>query len=153
RVLVTSSWDGTARVWEVATGKALATLEHPDWVFGCRIARDGRHVLTACRDGIARLWDWRNGQLACAALKHRDGVFTAVFTPDARALGTAPWDGAVRVWDRATGKPLGPSYRAGGGVWNAEVTPDGRFAVLAGQFSALVALRLDERKRAGPPEL
>src|SRR5262249_44324474 len=56
--VLTGGDDGTARVWEAATGKLLIDpLRHPDWIADLAFSPDGQSILTACGDGYARLWD------------------------------------------------------------------------------------------------
>lgn len=58
RRVLTWSEDGTARVWEPATGEPLTPpLEHEDVVWGAAFSADGRRVLTWSADGTARVWD------------------------------------------------------------------------------------------------
>ena len=54
---MTTSYDTTARIWNVETGEALHTLEgHTDKLEAGTISRDGRLVLTQGHDATPRLW-------------------------------------------------------------------------------------------------
>src|SRR5262249_60873968 len=56
--IVTASEDQTARVWEAAPGRPLATLKgHTGPVRDARFSPDGRRIVTASDDRTARLWD------------------------------------------------------------------------------------------------
>lgn len=56
--VVTASEDGTARVWEAASGRELAVLRgHTDAVTFVKFDHDGSRVLTASEDATARIWD------------------------------------------------------------------------------------------------
>ena len=58
RLLVTSDSDNCARVWDVQTGEAVTPeLNHPGKVTHADFSPDGRSIVTACRDGQARVWD------------------------------------------------------------------------------------------------
>src|SRR5204863_115857 len=49
--LVSASYDRTARVWDVATGKSLRTLTmHSDFVLAAAFSPDGKHVYTGSKD-------------------------------------------------------------------------------------------------------
>jgi WD40 repeat protein len=52
------------RIWEVATGKLLATLKgHTTHITDVQFAPDGQRILSASRDGTARLWETTSGRL------------------------------------------------------------------------------------------
>jgi WD40 repeat protein len=60
--VVTASFDGTARIWDVATGAPVGTpLRHEKWVMSAVFSPDGMRVLTASLDGTARIWDAASG--------------------------------------------------------------------------------------------
>jgi len=55
--LASAALDGTARVWDPATGAALVTLSgHADWVMGVAWSADGARLVTGSTDGTVRLW-------------------------------------------------------------------------------------------------
>jgi hypothetical protein len=55
--LATASDDGTARLWDVASGKPLIVLRgHPAPVVAVAFSPDGSRLATAGADGTARLW-------------------------------------------------------------------------------------------------
>lgn len=56
--VVTASWDNTARLWDVATGKPLAQpMRHEGNVNSASFNADGTRVVTASDDKTARVWD------------------------------------------------------------------------------------------------
>ena len=62
--IVSGSWDKTARVWDVATGVALATLSgHKSWVNSAAFSPDGNRIVSASWDKTARVWDAKTGTL------------------------------------------------------------------------------------------
>jgi hypothetical protein len=57
--VLTASLDGTARLWDLSTGRPLG----PPASFGGRVlaaavSPDGRTLLTGHEDGAARIWPW-----------------------------------------------------------------------------------------------
>src|SRR5207247_4309590 len=65
RRVVTGSSDGTARVWEAATGQPVGPLlRHPAAVFHVCFSGDGRRVATASWEGRARVWEVASGKPA-----------------------------------------------------------------------------------------
>ncbi|HSW12031.1 MAG TPA: WD40 repeat domain-containing protein, partial [Solimonas sp.] len=134
--VLTASWDGTARVWDAATGAPLtAPLKHDDWVRTAVFSPDGRKLLTASDDGTAKVWDAATGAPLTAPLKHDRWVRTAVFSPDGRKLLTASDDGTARVWDALTGAPLVKPLKHDGHVRSAVFSPDGRKLLTASSDS------------------
>jgi WD40 repeat protein len=82
--VLTASGDTTARVWDAASGRSLATLAgHTGWVSSAVFSPDGQRVVTASYDGTARTWYASiEGLLAAAErLIQRD---PPVLTPEER---------------------------------------------------------------------
>ena len=64
-LLATTSTDGTARLWDPATGQHRTTLTgHTDWVRAVAFSPDGTLLATTSRDGTARLWEPVHRRLA-----------------------------------------------------------------------------------------
>jgi WD40 repeat protein len=61
--VVTASSDTTARVWDVATGQTVASLQHPMPVEQAAFASDGVDVFTIDRGGAVRRWDVMNSRV------------------------------------------------------------------------------------------
>ena len=107
-VAITTSDDGTARVWDLATGQATATLTgHTGSVRAVATAIvDGRPVaITTSDDRTARVWDLATGQATVTLTGHTGGV--RGWPP--RSSTAARWPSppaaidTARVWDLATG--------------------------------------------------
>jgi WD40 repeat protein len=97
--VVTASADHTARVWDAATGKPLASaLVHQGWVSSAAFSPDGSRVVTASDDQTARVWDAATGKPLTLALAHQGLVNSAVFSPDGTRVVTTSTDHTARVW-------------------------------------------------------
>lgn len=58
QILLSGSWDGTAKLWDVFLGRELATLKaHRAAVYGVASSPDGEIIATAGADGLIKLWD------------------------------------------------------------------------------------------------
>ena len=108
--VVTASFDGTARIYNAATGAEIVALEgHKGPVMSVAFSPDGARVVTASEDKTARVWDAAMGREIMTLSGHAGIVFTAAFSPDGARIVTAS------VRGRAC---LGRQVRHGGhGVW------------------------------------
>ena len=101
--VVTASDDGTARLWDAATGKEIAVLRgHDKLVRRAAFSPDGTRVVTASNDNTARLWDAETGKEIVALRGHDDAVVSAAFSPDGTRVVTASNDNTARLWDVGT---------------------------------------------------
>src|SRR6516165_240161 len=124
--VVTASWDGTARLWDIKTGAALATLAgHRGWVWKAAFSPDGRRIVTASADKTARVWDAATGALLATLSGHRGWVNSAAFSPDGSRIVTASEDDTARVWDAAAGTALLTLSGHSDAINGAAFSPDG----------------------------
>ena len=81
--MLTASVDNTARLWDAATGAALAVLRgHEGGVLGAVFDPAGARVLTASRDRTARIW--RVFPTAAALVEHARAIMPRALTPAQR---------------------------------------------------------------------
>ena len=89
--MVTASDDRTARLWDAASGQALAVLPgHEGPVWSAAFSPDGAKVVTASSDpppfdhapGTARLWDAASGEELAVLQGHEYPVWSPAFSPD-----------------------------------------------------------------------
>jgi WD40 repeat protein len=96
---------GTVALWGVPPSESPArTLAgHTGEVTHLEYSRDGRRLVSAGRDGHARLWDADTGAELRDLAGHAGAVLAATFSSDGERLASAGEEGVVRVWDIATG--------------------------------------------------
>jgi WD40 repeat protein len=129
KVVATASSDGTARLWDVPTGRLRSTLSgHTALLSRVVFSPDDGMVATVSDDRTARLWDVRTGRAISILGGHFGEVVDAAFSPDGRLLVTAGSDGAL-VWDIARGQGKiddGRLLDQPGDVTSVAFSPDGR---------------------------
>ncbi len=102
-IIASGSQDGTARLWDVATGTEIGVLKNRANVYGLAFTPDGSRLGAACADNTIRLWDVRTKQAVGELRGHPADVpsffHQLVFTPDGRRLVSAFGGGTVNIWD------------------------------------------------------
>jgi eukaryotic-like serine/threonine-protein kinase len=108
RTLASAGLDGTARIWEAATGRLRSILPHPKEVNWIELSPDDRLAATAADDGVIRLWDVETGRAVGQPLPghSRKEAVCVRFTPDGKRLVSGGRDGRLVLWDVATGRVL-----------------------------------------------
>lgn len=111
KVIVTGSFDTTARIWDGATGNPLLAdpLKHEKTVSSVAISKDGQRIVTGSVDGKVRIWNLRNGFSAekPIELESKSGrILSVAITPDGGRVVAGTDDRTVRVWDVASGECL-----------------------------------------------
>jgi WD40 repeat protein/serine/threonine protein kinase len=130
--VATGSRDGTARVWDLATGEILATFEHGARVNSIHFSPDGEYVLTASDDRTAGFWDAVTGDVVQYLRAHDGPVLSARFDAAGALVITAGEDATARLWNPRTGKQvLARPLDHRGAVLDARLSPDGRRAITA----------------------
>ncbi len=93
--LASGSADRTLRLWSVADGTLLRTLEHEHMVTGVAFAPDGTTL--AWGSDEVRLWRISDGMLLRTLEGHPYGVYGVAFSPDGTLLASS---GCVEVRDK-----------------------------------------------------
>jgi len=96
--IVSSSADGTAIVWEAATGLPLSTLAYGREVTSARFYGNDEFVLLAGYGGEASLWSVETGKTVGVAFPHPEFISRCVVDYSKNEAVTACRDGIVRVW-------------------------------------------------------
>jgi WD40 repeat protein len=105
RCLATASWDGTARVWEIKSGKLLHTFRHSDRVACVAFHPNGRQLASGSCDNTAKVWDLETGREVDTLRGHIGYVMALAYSPDGKLLATASghrYAGEVQLWETAT---------------------------------------------------
>jgi eukaryotic-like serine/threonine-protein kinase len=134
RLLATVSADGTARLWDAATGQPYSPpLEHPAEVWKAAFSPDGALLATGAADGAARLWSTTSFQPHGPPMRHPKGVIREIdFSPDGRLLATSVVRGEeARVWNVRTGRLHHPPITKHYHRYDLDFSPDGRTLAVA----------------------
>ena len=143
--------DGSARVWDAATGKPLGDpIRHKGAVESASFSPDGGKIVTASVDQV-RVWDAATGEPLGESMRHANEVSGATFSPDSQKIVTVGDDNSARIWDAATGKAIGEPMRHEDRVWSAQFSPDGTRIVTASDDKTARAWDTSTGKEVGEP--
>ena len=103
--LASGASDSAIKLWDVATGADIATLEHTSWVRSVAFSPNGT-MLASAAGTLVRLWDVATRTNINTLEGHTYGVYSVAFSPDGATLASGSGDGTIRLWDVLTGKEL-----------------------------------------------
>jgi len=128
RHVLTTSFGGKARIWDFEEERVAQDLAgHGDGkIHWGEFSPDDRLVVTACEDGVARVFDVKTGKLVHAFDKHSAAIHRASFDHEGRRIVTASADDTARIWDASSGEQLQILEGHERWVRSAEFSPDGR---------------------------
>lgn len=116
--------NGLVRARNVAGAGGRLTLRgHSQPVSDLDVSRDGKLLVSAGTDRVARVWDAVTGVELAVLRGHERALRTARFTGDARTVVTAADDGTARLWEVPVTSVLAGHT---GPVVAVAITPDGR---------------------------
>jgi WD40 repeat protein len=95
--LLTSSWDHTARLWNVDTGAELFALAHDRVVLQAGWNSDESRILSFSQDGTVRVWDALTGR-ELLVLSELGRVNTAIWNSDESRILTLADSGRLRLF-------------------------------------------------------
>jgi predicted aspartyl protease len=136
--VASASADKTVKLWQLPTGKELATLAgHTGAVRAVAFDLTGKKLTTAGADKTVRLWDTATGEVLAVLKGHAGEVTSVAFGPDGKFVFTASADKTVKVWDvhsaRVADQKAHPDLESAQGLFKA-----GKFAE-AGKLYARIA--------------
>ncbi|EPQ29688.1 uncharacterized protein PFL1_02908 [Pseudozyma flocculosa PF-1] len=130
--LLSSSADGTARLWSLETFGALVAYrghQHPVW--DVKWSPLGTYFATASADKTARLWSTERINPLRMYAGHLSDVDCLAFHPNSLYLATGSSDRTVRLWDVQRGACVRLFVGHQSPISCLEVSPDGKYLASA----------------------
>ncbi|XP_071188383.1 apoptotic protease-activating factor 1-like isoform X1 [Salvelinus alpinus] len=105
--LLSWSFDGTIKVWDMSSGERLQDLVcHQGAVLACDVSPDGQLFATTSADKTAKVWSSASWECVRLLNGHQDCVRSCRFSWDGRRLATGDDNGEIRLWNVKDGSLL-----------------------------------------------
>ncbi len=131
--ILTWSYDGRARVFDLGTGRPLfPPLRHDGPIFSAAYSPDFGRIATAGWDGMVRLWNAETGEPDRETIRHRDQARSVEWTRDGQGLITAGTDGCARRWQIGGRDFSRWHWNHNSPVQTVAFSPDGRQVAVLG---------------------
>jgi len=137
KLVVTASWDGTAKLWDFESCEELAVFRVPPHCNDAAFSPDGELLAISSEDNVM-LYDVSSRQRLHLLLGHQNTADCLAFSPDGRLLATGSHDRTIRLWDVETAeiRHVIPAHREK--ITAVAFSPDGR-TVASGDRKGTVA--------------
>lgn len=98
-ILISGSYDSTARVWSLETGEELRVLRgHQRGIRSLQF--DDQKLITGSLDGVIKVWNWSTGECLATLRGHSDAVVSVNFDGELLASGSA--DKNIKIFNFQT---------------------------------------------------
>eukprot|EP01052_Picozoa_sp_SAG31_P023732 SAG31_NODE_1975_length_6751_cov_2.067498_6_plen_540_part_00 len=94
--------DSNIRIWDVATGALVRTLQGHDDVVGAAVALTGNRLASGSEDHTVKIWDHATGTLLHTLEGHTRSVECLASLPEEQ-LASGSADCTIKIWDLTSG--------------------------------------------------
>jgi len=132
-ILASCAWDGTARLWEVSTGKKVSQLEIPGeeiWINAVAFSPDGTRLAVGGGDTFL-IWDVPSEEIVVQRSGHYREINDVAFSRSGKHLASASRDGAIKLWDVTVRFEIRELHVQEGQPDSVEFHPDGTVLAVA----------------------
>jgi WD40 repeat protein len=142
RNILTSSADGTAKIWDKFSGKLISTIDSLSENEVALYTPDGQGIFTypgifsEKKEFNIRLWDAAAGSLVKTFTGHKSAIEHIAISPNGKWMVSCSYDTTAVLWDTRTGKALlrMDSFNLPPG--HVQFSPNGKqFAIYTTQFN------------------
>lgn len=148
---LSGSWDGTLRLWEIATGRTTKRfVGHEKDVLSVAFSPDNRQIVSGARDRTIKLWNTLGEcKFTVENQGHTEWVSCVRFSPSTSTpvIVSCGWDKLVKVWNLSDFKLQRNLVGHEGYLNTVTVSPDGSLCASGGKDGTAILWDLNEGKR------
>ncbi|KAG1806080.1 uncharacterized protein BJ212DRAFT_789663 [Suillus subaureus] len=140
--IITSSWDGSLRLWDLESGVQIGDEWRDQGVKAgvgtMALSPNGKTVASGNRDRTVRLWDIETGKVIAGWQGHTRAVESVCWSPNGKRVVSGSVDGTARVWDVKhvkSGEPvkgLNPIKTGDAVLWAVSYSPKATMVATGG---------------------
>lgn len=93
--VVSGSWDGTAKIWDLETGQCIKTLADHSYAVTVCILADG-NILTGSQDGFLHLWNSQGTKLR--TVQAHENIIRSIVELPTMGILTVANDSKTKIW-------------------------------------------------------
>ena len=134
-----SSGEGSIKVWNLATGEEITTVNSRQRVNVVAISPDGSTLVSGGDDQTIKIWNLPTGELLRTLRGHSDSIHALAFSPDASTLVSGSDDGTIKLWNMATGRLRGTLRGHTSWVRSLAMSADG-VTLVSGSFDKTIKI-------------
>ena len=139
-ILASGSEDNAIKLWDIATGTNIATLEgHRNRIRSVSFSPDRTMLASGSSDNTIKLWDIATGTNIATLEGHKDLIYSISFSPDGVILASGSRDKTVKLWNVATGQNIATLEGHKDEVFSVSFSPDGTM-LASGSYDTTVKL-------------
>ena len=125
KLIVSSSWDGTVKVWNIENGKMVREIKIPaPFINYAMFSPDGKHILIDCGSGKAMICNSSDGKIIS---KFREADFST-YSSNGKYIVTA-YNNYVKIRNAQNGKIISELKAHTYYISDAEYSPDGNHII------------------------
>lgn len=125
-------------LWDLSTGKQLATLTTPANIWAAAISPNNDVIATGSTDNNIYIWNIQ-GELINTFSGHVNDVSSVAFSPKGDLLASGSYDTTIKLWDVKSGNLLRTFNGHTGSVTILDFSPDGQ-SIISGSNDHSVRL-------------
>jgi WD40 repeat protein len=150
---VSGSFDGTARVWDVESGKTFLAIETGlIEVWAVIYSPDTTMIATGgYGEEYLKIWDAKTGKLVANLKGHTHYVNCLAWTADGKMLISGSSDDTIRTWNTTTWQQIAVVMGHTDGVWGIAISPNGRILASASLDETARLWNLENSQPIGSP--
>ena len=117
-----------ATLWDISSGRPIPYLEGiHSYITALAFSPDGKHFLTASKDGGAIFWDAGSGEKVHVFNDHSFEVTAVAFSPDGQFVLTGSDDNTAILWDARSGRKIRTLQGHADAVFHMGFSPDRKY--------------------------